>query len=342
MSHSMTAARWWKTILLYAIPFAVCVLVLPTIGHKDFSIGRVWQELCSGGQGRAIDVFVKLRLPRVLLALLGGGALAMTGACFQAILRNPLAEPFTLGVTGGASVGAVLAITIATKLDKAVFLLGGIVSPVQFFALVGAAGSVFLIYRLARRPHGISMNILLLAGVTISILCSGVVLFLSHLADALEHKMIFQWMVGSTEAIGYGDLIRMAPFFIPGVVILLWQTLTLNHLSLGEGLAAGHGVDVPRVQRNVFIGGSILTAAVVSVIGPIGFVGLIVPHAVRRLSGYDHRIVLPASFLLGGAFLAVCDAIGQSVLPGRILPVGVVTALIGGPIFIRILLGKSR
>ena len=337
MKGPLTPKRWMLTVAAYAAPFALCLILLPQWGGVRTSVLQAFREWSSGAPGEAWAIVFQLRVPRVLMALMAGGSLAITGACFQAILRNPLAEPFTLGVTGGAAVGAVFALSFpALVVDLWAF------TSVQVFALMGAAVVMALVYVIARRPHGISMNTLLLAGVTLGILCGGLVLLLRYLMN--PHKLITadRWLMGGLETYGYDDFAKVLPFMALGLFLMLRETMALNQLSLGDQLAAGQGVDIGRTQRRVFLGGSLLTAAVVSLTGPIGFVGLIIPHAVRRVSGFDHRIVLPASFLLGGAFLAACDTVARTALSPREMPVGVITALIGGPIFIRILLGRRK
>ncbi len=335
MTRPMTPARWALTLAAYALPAAAVLLLAPLFGSQTIDTLDAARRFFAGQPNEATDILVYQRIPRVILALLAGGALALAGAAFQVILRNDLAEPFTLGVTGGAAVGALTAIMIPALSLR----FGG---SVQLLALVGAAGSLGLVYRLARRPHGISMNTLLLAGVTISILSAGIVMFLRYLAGPEHLVAMDRWLMGGLGVIGYRDLAPLLPLLLPGVVLLLVQAPALSQLSLGEELAAGHGVDVAWVQKMTFLGGGLATAAVVSVAGPIGFVGLIVPHAVRRLSGFDQRLALPASFLLGGAFLAACDTAARTLFAPLEMPVGVVTAIIGGPLFIRILLGKKR
>jgi len=326
MSGRLTLTKWAAALSVYAVPFLLCALLLPMLGSR-------------GGESAEVRAFIfdSLRVPRVWLGLLAGGALAVTGAAFQVILRNPLAEPYTLGATGGAAVGAALAISV-----PGIGVSVGWVGTTQLFALIGSGLALGVIYRLARRPHGISMNVLLLAGVTISILCGGAVMFIQYLAAPYDMARMTLWLMGSLKVVGYQEIVTVVLFLVPGLVLLLSQMAALNHLSLGDEMAAGHGVEVGRVQRIAFVAGGLMTAGVVSVAGPIGFVGLIVPHAVRRLSGYDQRIVLPASFLLGGSFLAVCDTLPRLVPRANEMPVGVVTALIGGPLFIRILLGPRR
>jgi len=289
-----------------------------------------------GSAATTPDILWSLRMPRVILGFLAGGTLAAVGAAFQVILRNPLAEPYTLGVASGGALGAAVAFWIP---GLAVTL--GPLSSLQLFSLAGCGAALALIYVLAHRPHGISMSTLLLAGVTIGILCGALIMLVRFLAKPTILVAMERWVMGGLDIFGYREVAALVPFLLPGLGLLAVQVPSLNHLSLGEEMAAGHGVDVAAVQREVFLGAGLATAAVVSVAGPIGFVGLIVPHAVRRLSGFDHRIVLPASFLVGGAFLVACDALARIIVTPAEMPVGILTALIGGPIFIRILLARK-
>lgn len=317
----LTPRRCLLRIAAYALPCLVVLGIAPFVGSQATTPEILWG----------------LRVPRVLLGLLAGGTLALVGASLQVILRNPLATPYTLGVTGGGALGAVIAISIPglqMTLRPLAF------STVQLFALAGCAATLLLIYAFARRPQGISTTLLLLAGVTIGILCGALMLLVRYLASPNLLVAMDRWVMGGLDEPGYRGLAALAPFLLPGLGLLALQIPTLNHLSLGEDMAAGHGVDVAAVHREVFFGAGLATAAVVSVTGPIGFVGLIVPHAVRRLSGFDHRIVLPASFLLGGAFLVACDTLARLVVAPSEMPVGILTALVGGPVFIGILLRR--
>jgi len=336
----MTATRRrhsaFPWLLVYGALFVATLVVCPLVGETPVTLRDAWGALLGSG-GAAGDIIVNLRLPRVLLALLVGGTLATAGAAFQVVLRNPLAEPFTLGATGGASLGAVLAISV-----PGLWISVGPLSTVQLFALAGSAAALGLIYAMARRPAGMSMNTLLLAGVTISILCAGAVMLVRYVMNPNLLVQVDRWMMGGLDVVGYEKLGGILPFLLPGLGLLFLQARALNHLALGEEMARGHGVEVSAVQKEAFIGGGIATAAVVSLAGPIGFVGLIVPHAVRRLSGYDHRMVLPGSFLLGGAALAACDTVARTVIAPAQMPVGIITALIGGPIFIFLLLRGPR
>jgi iron complex transport system permease protein len=317
--YLLTWRRCLLRIGLYALVAAAALGVSPFLGPSETTSTVLWE----------------LRVPRVVLGLLAGGTLALVGAALQAVLRNPLATPYTLGVTGGGALGAVIALAV-----PGLHLSVGPLSTVQLFALGGCGAALLFIYALARRPEGVSMGVLLLAGVTVGILSGALMLLVRFLAKPHLLVAMDRWVMGGLDVVGVRELAGLAPFLLPGLGLLVMQIPSLNHLSLGEEMAAGHGVDVPAVHREVFFGAGLATAAVVSITGPIGFVGLIVPHAVRRLSGYDHRVVLPASFLLGGAFLVACDAAARSLLVAAEMPVGILTALVGGPIFIWILLRR--
>lgn len=336
MTSALTQRRFMLSLLMYFAVFCVAMVVAPLFGGETLNFAQINRLLLQGQRDIQVEILLQQRIPRILLAALVGGTLAIVGAAFQVVLRNPLAEPYTLGVTGGSSVGAVLAIAI-----PGVSLSLGIISTVQLCSLIGAALALFLIYTIARRPEGVSMNTLLLSGVTISIIASGVILFIRYLASPNYLVQMDRWMMGGLDVIGYRELSVLFPLLLPGLGLILSCMVEMNHLSLGEDLAIGHGVDVASVQKRVFFGACLATAGVVSLSGPIGFVGLIVPHAVRRLTGYDHRIVLPGAFFLGAAFLVICDTLARTILSPTEIPVGIITALVGGPLFIRILLRRN-
>jgi len=336
MSHLLTRRRRAVILGVYFVAFVIVALWAPLVGVKALDYGAVARQLFQGPMGTDAQILLYHRIPRVVLGLLVGGGLALAGASFQVVLRNPLAEPFTLGATGGSAVGAVIAISVPT-----LSFSWWVFSSTQVLAMVGALMTLGLIYALSRRPTGISMGTLLLTGVTMSILCGGLIMLARYLVSPNLLVQMDRWMMGGLDVVGFEGLASLLPLLLPAVGLLFLQGVSLNHLSFGREMAAGHGVDVSAVQKQVFIGGGLATAAVVSVAGPIGFVGLIIPHAVRRLSGYDHRVVLPASFLLGGAFLVACDVLARTVLAPTEMPVGVITALIGGPVFLAILLKRK-
>ena len=283
-------------------------------------------------------VFLRLRLPRVIMAGLIGASLSMVGAALQALFRNPLADPFTLGVSGGASLGASAAIAFGLGLN----LVG--VPLIFIAAFVGASVSVLLVYRLARSGGGTMLpGALLLAGVVLNLSASAGVLVIQYLASYGRALQILRWLIGSLDVVGFDLIWKMLIFLLPGWIVLIAHARDLHLLATGEEeSAASLGVDVRRTERTVFLASSLIVAVTVSVGGAIGFVGLIVPHAARLVFGQDVRVLLPASFLLGAAFLILADTLARvAISPGE-LPVGAITALMGGPVFLLLLKRQQR
>ncbi len=323
----------WKLLGPYILVFITVALVAPWIGPEAVTWRSVWNYVAGTGDPGLGHIFFTLRVPRVWLALLAGGTLAVSGAALQVLFRNPLVEPYTLGITGGASLGAFLTIAF-----PALAVSVGPFHAVVLFSLLGAAATLGVIYRLASEQAGLALPTLLLAGISVSVVCMGAIVLITYLTT--PHKlMVFQrWVMGGLGTVGYRDLAAVLPLLVPGVGMLLYHARALTHLALGEEMARGQGVEVGLVQRQVFLGAGLGTAAVVGAAGPIAFVGLIVPHAVRRLSGVDQMVVLPASFLAGGAVLALCDCLARTVLAPTELPVGIITSVAGGPLFIYLLI----
>ncbi len=282
-------------------------------------------------------VFLRLRLPRVLMAGLVGASLAMVGAALQALFRNPLADPFTLGVSGGASFGASIAIALGLGLS-----IAGI--PLVFIAsFAGAFASVFLVYWLASSTGKVILpGALLLAGVVLNLCASAGVLVIQYLAPYGRSLQILRWLIGSLDVVGFDLIWKMLILLVPGWLVLMAFARDLHLLATGEESAASLGVDVRRTERIVFIASSVIVGVTVSVGGAIGFVGLIVPHAARLLFGQDVRMLLPASFLLGAAFLVLTDTLARVAISPSELPVGAITALLGGPVFLFLLRKQQR
>lgn len=320
----------WGLLLLVVSGVAGVLL-----GSDDATLGRA---LVTDGLDRTI--LFGLRLPRVLLAIVAGGGLAVVGAAFQAMLRNPLAEPYVLGVSGGAALGATIAIALGAQ---AVGLLAAAVVPAA--ALVGGIAATFLVYVIAQRvPRGPSGASILLAGVIVNSIAAALITFGKLLVSPSRAQSMLRWLVGFVELTTTPSLIVVAVVVVVGSAVLVADAGRMNLLALGDESAASLGVDVRVLERRVFVAASCVVGAVVSVTGLIGFVGLIVPHAVRRLIGPDHRRLLPASFLGGAALLVLCD-LGTRLLFrafGTKLPVGAVTALIGGPTFLYMLARGSK
>jgi iron complex transport system permease protein len=264
-----------------------------------------------------------------------GAPLAVSGMAFQAIFRNPLATPFTLGVASGASLGA----AVYVRLGLAISVFG--VSGVSVFAFAGAILSILLVYGLTRMKSGFSIGTMLLAGVALNFFFSSAILFTQYMSDFTHTFRILRWLMGGLEIMGYESVLNMAPFVISGTAIILFLAHELNLLMTGEELAISRGANVRRIKKVLFFATSLMVGGVVSICGPIGFVGMMVPHICRLLIGADHRYLTVATILFGGSFLTLCDMLARTLIAPAEMPVGIITALLGGPFFIWLLLGKS-
>ncbi|HET6381208.1 MAG TPA: iron chelate uptake ABC transporter family permease subunit [candidate division Zixibacteria bacterium] len=285
-------------------------------------------------------IIFELRLPRVLTAMLVGGALAMAGAAFQAVFRNPLADPYIIGTAAGASLGAVIGIVLpvllpALALGAGTSLLG--IGLVQVLAFAGGLGTVLLVYAVARSGGRVPVVTLLLTGYAVSsVLAAAVALLMFSSGRALA--AVFSWLMGSLADASWPELAFAAPLVAASLALLVVRWRGLNLLLLGDAAAGNLGLDVEREKLVLTMLATLATSAAVAVSGTIGFVGLVVPHLLRLAIGPDHRLLLPASLLFGAALLALAD-LGARLIGG--VPVGVVTALIGAPFFLW-LLRRSR
>jgi iron complex transport system permease protein len=285
--------------------------------------------------GPTADIVRGIRLPRVAAAAEVGACLAVAGVLFQALLRNPLADPFVLGISGGAALGgvAVLALGAAAGLGYAA------VAPAAFAGALAATGLLFSVAGLRGR---LSSTTLLLTGVVFNAFASAAIVFLASLGGMTEGTSIFLWLIGNLSAAHGEELGWVALFLIAGLACALPLAGALNLLALGEESAEQLGIAVDRAKRVLLLSTALMVGAAVSVSGLIGFVGLIVPHALRLLLGPDHRLLVPAAALGGAAFLVLSDTAARMLLPGRELPVGAITALAGGPLFLALLRRQSR
>jgi iron complex transport system permease protein len=321
-----------STLVFGGLAF-VSVLAAPLIGTTPISLARVMDRSLPFADNVDAQIFFIARLPRALAGALVGATLAAAGVVLQALLRNPLATPFTLGVSAGSALGAMLAITLRLHLS-----LWG-VSAVTAASFAGSLAAVGIVYAMARaRRRGFSTNILLLAGVTLNAFFSALILFVQYLADSAEALRTMRWLMGDLDVAGYAPLIAALPLCAVALAAFAWLPRPLNLLSLDTDAAASRGVNVLRVQRVAFFSASMATGAAVSLGGPIGFIGIIVPHLVRLMVGADHRVVLPASAFFGAAFLVAADVVARTAMAPVELPVGIITALIGGPFFLWLLI----
>ncbi len=312
-----------RRVPLLLLLAGACLLLGVAVGAVPLSPAALWHAL-SDSRAPSSAIVRDLRVPRVLLGFLVGGSLAVTGAALQALVRNPLADPYLLGLSGGAGLGAVLAIALHAA--------GSWTVPLAAFA--GALAAVGLVYRLSVvEGRRLDPHVLLLAGVVVGAFAAAVMTALIALSPAAELRNAFLWLLGGLGGASWRTVLVFAAYAAPALVILYLSARSLDLLLLGEETAQHLGADVERVKRVVYITSSLLVAAGVAVCGMIGFVGLVIPHAVRRLWGPLHRPLLPLAFVTGGAFLVLADALARTVVRPAELPVGVVTALVGVPLF---------
>jgi len=328
--------RALTTIALFGgLALGACVLA-PLIGGTPVRLGRVFDTTVSFADNVDAQIFFIARLPRVLAAAVVGCGLAVSGVVFQALLRNPLASPDTLGVSAGASLGAMLAITW-----HADFTFFGI-SAVPLASFAGSLGAMGIVLGLSvARRRGAGTTVLLLAGVALTALLSAVVRFVQFLADATGTLQTARWLMGSLDV---GSYTAIAAALLPMAAALVGMATlprVLDLISVGTESAAARGVDVEGIERLALLCASLATGAAVSLAGPVAFVGIVVPHLVRLMAGADHRVVLPASGFFGAAFLVACDLVARTMFAPVELPVGIVTAIVGGPFFLWLLFHQA-
>ena len=324
-----------RTVTVFGALLVATLLLAPLVGPTSISLRRAFDFSVPFADNPDAQIFFIARLPRTLAGAAVGALFAAAGVVFQGLLRNPLATPFTLGVSTGAALGAVAAITFNWSIAVA-----GI-SAVPLAAFAGSLIAVAIVYVLAQARHrGLSTTVLLLAGVTMNAFFSAVILFVQYFASFADTYRTLRWLMGDLDISSYEPLLAALPAMAVAFAVFAWLARPLNLLALGADSAESRGLDVSRAQRAAFLSASLATGAAVSIGGPIGFVGIIIPHLVRLIVGPDHRLVLPAATLFGAAFLVACDLVARTVLAPVELPVGIITALIGGPFFLWLLIRK--
>ncbi|MCX6348993.1 MAG: iron ABC transporter permease [Candidatus Aureabacteria bacterium] len=320
-------------LALIAALVIVSAISLKT-GAVAIPFPRLWAVFSGdGGSGdeTIASIILKIRLPRLLLALLVGGALSTAGVLFQGLFRNPLVEPYTLGVSGGAALGVSLAVLLGRIVPR--FLL-------PLFGFAGAGFAVLLAYAIARRKF-LKISYLLLVGVMLSFISSSLIMLLMSVSTLSQFRTMIFWSMGSLELADPALLALTAAIILLAAGVSWTRALSLNAFALGEEGAAALGIRLEREKTVIFLLGSLLAGSAVAAAGVVGFVGLLVPHFTRLLIGNDHRYLLPASFLAGAAFLAACDTLARVLLSPAELPVGVITGVLGGIAFIAVL-GKKQ
>jgi iron complex transport system permease protein len=327
----LTPMRTLSALSILGAILVGALLIGLSAGPSGLGLGDIISVLADrAAVGPVADIVLRVRLPRVLLGALVGASLAASGVLFQATLRNPLADPYVLGVSGGAALGGILVLSLGSA-----FGLGYEAVPPAAFA--GCLITTALLYAIAGANARFSTTSLLLTGVVFNAFASAAIVFLASLAGLTEGASIFLWLIGSLSSIRVEVSGWVAAFLVLGLGCTIPLARGLNLSALGSESAEQLGVDIERQQRIVLVASSLMVGAAVSVAGLIGFVGLIIPHLLRLVLGPDHRLLIPASALAGAAFLVICDALARTVLGGRELPVGAITAIAGGPLFLWLL-----
>jgi len=318
----------WATLLGIAVVLAFLLSI--RLGSVDLTTGEVFRAIRGEGDLNVRRIIADLRAPRAVMAILVGGGLSLAGAVFQALLRNPLAEPYILGISGGAATGAVVALALGMTASLSWAL------PAAAFA--GALLAIVLVLRVASTADGgVDVRVLLLAGVVVGAFFTACMSFVLSISDARTVRSTVLWMMGSLASSDWRTVLMVTLYTLPAVVVLVGLARPLNLLAIGEETAGYLGANVERVKRVAYVLASLLTAAGVAATGIIGFVGLIVPHGVRLLVGADYRVLLPLSFLAGAVFLTLADVVARTVLSPTEVPIGVITAFVGVPLFLLLL-----
>jgi iron complex transport system permease protein len=337
MSDLLTPKNLIFKIALCLAALVVVMFVCSLIGTQKVSLKAVFEgpgdEL---GRNVDYDIFVHVRIPRVILAALVGAALAASGVVLQAILRNPLAEPYILGISSGSALGVMIAVLLGASWK----LWAG--SPVAGLAFLFALGTCWLVWLVGHLAGGSIVTNLLLAGVVVNAFFSACIMLLTSIIDSHQLRTTIFWLMGNITEKDYSTLAFSTIFIAAGITVLFILCRKLNVLTFGAQEALSLGVNPRVVTLLAFALASFITAVAVGLSGLVGFVGLVVPHSVRLVFGPDHRQLLPASALIGAAFVVICDTIARMIIAPAQLPVGVITAVIGGPVFLLLLAKNTR
>lgn len=339
----LSQGRWIAVTVVLSVGSLLALIACLGFGAENISFkraaGLLWQILRNGGVDlNALDtqsvILLHVRLPRLLLSFMVGGTLAAVGVALQALLRNPLADPYVLGVSSGAALGVALALLFGVGTTMLA------ISTLPLFAFAGGLAALIILYRIAVVYGRLPVHTLLLAGVILNAIFAALIMFATSLMDPARSLGMLSWMMGTLSSPRYGALLILAGYLVFGGILLVRHTQHLNLLTLGEDTARTLGIDVERTKKTIFLVSALLTGAVVSMSGMIGFVGMLMPHAVRMVLGADHRLLLTSSTLVGGIFLMTADTLARTAFAPDELPVGVVTALLGGPCFLYLLMKR--
>ena len=340
----LTNSRWMATMGILALTTIAVSFACLRFGAQPIAYDEILRVFLNALSHKEIDggisdvastILLQVRLPRMLLGFFVGCSLAAVGVALQALLRNPLADPYVLGVSSGAALGA----AVGVLLGAGTTFLAETALPVCGFA--GGLLALVIVYRMAAHHEQLPIHSLLLTGVILNAIFSALIMFITSILDPNRSYGMMAWLMGTLTAPTYSGLAGLVVYLLIGLVLLFSQMRALNILALGEESARTLGVDVERAKRSIFVLAALVTGAVVSVSGMIGFIGMVVPHAVRLVTGADHRLLLPASALVGGTFLMGADTIARTLISPVEIPVGIITALAGGPFFVYLLLWRK-
>ncbi len=341
---SLTRSRWILWVGGVGCSTIGVFLVCLGFGTESIAYSKILTVVMSAVAGASTDqsmgdptsiILMQVRMPRVFLACAVGSSLAMVGVALQALLRNPLADPFVIGISSGAALGAAIAILFGVGIS----VLS--ISALPLCAFAGALFALTIMYWISSAQYGFSVYTLLLAGVVLNAIFSAFIMFLTSIAEPNRAFGMYAWLMGTLTGQDWPTLGMLVLYLGVGLFILGLHAQSLNLLTLGEETAQSLGVDVEQVKKRIFLAAALLTGAVVSFSGIIGFVGLIIPHAVRLVVSADHRLLLPVAGLVGGMFLMMADTVARTALSPSEFPVGVITALVGGPIFLWLLMNRQ-
>lgn len=330
-----TKRRTTKLFIAGVVLLLIFLVVGISMGGADMTVGESLKALFLQGETFEEKIIWSIRLPRLLTAVLTGGGLAIVGAVFQGLFRNPMADPFVLGMSSGAALGASIAIVLGISIP----VLG--LSGISLFAFMGALLTMVTIFMIARARGSLDSTTLLLSGVALNFLCSSIIyLFMFLRYDKM--KQILMWTFGSFSTASWEKLFMMLPIIAAGTIVLRLFARDLNGIMTGETQARSFGVDVDKARKSIILASTLMVGVMVATSGIIGFVGLMIPHLLRLVAGADFKKLLPLSFLYGGLFLLVCDTLARVAVKPAELPIGSITALFGAPFFIFLLIRKKR
>ncbi len=340
----LTNSRWMATLGALSLTAIAVGLICLHFGAQPIAYGEVLRALfdtvslkdsTNETSDIAKTILLQVRLPRILLGFLVGCSLASVGVALQALLRNPLADPYVLGVSSGAALGAAVGILFGVGTT----FLAETALPACGFA--GGLLALVVIYRMAATYGQLPIHSLLLTGVILNAIFSALIMFITSILEPNRSYGMMAWLMGTLTAPTYSSLVGLMIYLSIGLFLLFSQMRVLNILALGEESARTLGIDTEQAKRSLFVLTALVTGAVVSVSGMIGFIGMVVPHAVRLVIGADHRLLLPASALVGGTFLMGADTVARTLIAPTEIPVGIITALAGGPFFVYLLLWRK-